>query len=56
MRDDAEDTENEPVNANLSLDPGMTAAAAKLKDPATDIQTRVAVVTEVRKQLSRAHK
>jgi hypothetical protein len=54
MRDDAENTENEPVNVNLSLDPGMAAAAAKLKDPATDTQTRLAVVTEIRKQLSRA--
>merc|ERR1719174_1567899 len=56
MRDDAEDAENEPVKANLSLDPGMTAAAAKLKDPSTDMPTRLAVVTEVRKQLSRASK
>merc|ERR1719428_2357215 len=54
MRDDAENTENEPVNVNLSLDPGMSAAVAKLKDPATDMQTRLAVVTEIRKQLSRA--
>merc|ERR1719428_1652455 len=54
MRDDAENTENEPVNVNLSLDPGMSAAVTKLKDPATDMQTRVAVVTEIRKQLSRA--
>jgi len=54
MRDDGENTENEPVNVNLSLDPGMSAAAAKLKDPATDTQTRLAVVTEIRKQLSRA--
>jgi len=57
MRDDAENGENEaPVNANLSLDPGMTAAAAKLKDPTIDMQTRIAVVTEIRKQLSRATK
>merc|ERR1719428_1519320 len=56
MRDDAENTENEPVNVNLSLDPGMSAAVAKLKDPATDMQTRLAVVTEIRKQLSRAQK
>merc|ERR1719379_1973538 len=56
MRDDAENTENEPVNVNLSLDPGMSAAATKLKDPSTDIQTRIAVVTEIRKQLSRATK
>merc|ERR1719174_2916438 len=34
----------------------MTAAAAKLKDPSTDMPTRLAVVTEVRKQLSRASK
>jgi len=54
MRDDTENSENEPVNVNLSLDPGMEAAAAKLKDPAIDMQTRVAVVTEIRKQLSRA--
>jgi len=54
MRDDAENAENEPVNANFSLDPGMNAAAAKLKDPATDSQTILAVVTEIRKQLSRA--
>jgi hypothetical protein len=56
MRDDTENSENEPVNANLSLDPGMAAAAAKLKDPATDMPTCVAVVTEIRKQLSRASK
>jgi hypothetical protein len=56
MRDDAENTENEPVNTNLSLDPGMAAAATKLKDPSLDIQTRIAVVTEIRKQLSRATK
>merc|ERR1719428_1756081 len=57
MRDDAADAENEqPVNANLSLDPGMSAAVAKLKDPATDTQTCLAVVTEIRKQLSRASK
>jgi hypothetical protein len=54
MRDDSENTENEPVNVNLSLDPGMSAAVTKLKDPALDIQTRIAVVTEIRKQLSRA--
>jgi hypothetical protein len=56
MRDDAENTENEPVNVNLQLDPGMAAAATKLKDPSTDMQTRIAVVTEIRKQLSRASK
>jgi hypothetical protein len=55
MRDDTEENdENAPVNTNLSLDPGMSASAAKLKDPALDMQTRVAVVTEIRKQLSRA--
>jgi hypothetical protein len=34
----------------------MAAAATKLKDPALDMQTRIAVVTEIRKQLSRAAK
>merc|ERR1719473_1618569 len=34
----------------------MAAAVAKLKDPATDMPTCVAVVTEIRKQLSRASK
>merc|ERR1719238_1889699 len=57
MRDDAADAENEqPVNANLSLDPGMSAAVAKLKDPSIDSTTRLAVITEIRKQLSRASK
>ena len=66
MRDDAEDAENEPaVNANLPfafnpkdrpISPDMIAAAAKLKDPSTDMPTRLAVLTEVRKQLSRASK
>ena len=34
----------------------MAAAAAKLENPATDMQTRVAIITEIRKQLSKETK